>query len=68
MQTELRFHIDSYARDLVRGGRSQAEAMRQARDCVRGNRVSQKCGARIGRRALVGRARCGHSPRMEIVA
>jgi putative ABC transport system permease protein len=31
METEVRFHIESYAADLVRGGFSQEEAMRQAR-------------------------------------
>ncbi|MGA7931911.1 MAG: permease prefix domain 1-containing protein, partial [Candidatus Sulfotelmatobacter sp.] len=31
METEVRFHIESYAADLVRKGLSQEEAMRQAR-------------------------------------
>jgi predicted permease len=31
METEVRFHIESYAADLVRKGLSQQEAMRQAR-------------------------------------
>jgi predicted permease len=31
MQTELHFHIESYASDLVRNGLSREEAMRQAR-------------------------------------
>ena len=31
METEVRFHIESYAADLVRKGISQQEAMRQAR-------------------------------------
>jgi hypothetical protein len=31
METELRFHIDSYAADLVRSGVAPQEAMRRAR-------------------------------------
>ena len=31
METEMRFHIESYAADLVRKGMSQQEAMREAR-------------------------------------
>lgn len=31
MDQELRFHIDAYAEDLVRGGHSQQEALRRAR-------------------------------------
>ena len=31
METEVRFHIESYAADLVRSGVSQQEAMRRAR-------------------------------------
>jgi hypothetical protein len=31
METEVRFHIESYAADLVRKGLSQQEAMRQSR-------------------------------------
>ena len=31
METEVRFHLQSYAADLVRKGVSQQEAMRQAR-------------------------------------
>jgi len=31
MQTELEFHLESYAADLMRGGLSREEAMRRAR-------------------------------------
>ena len=31
METEIRFHIESYAAELVRKGMSQQEAMREAR-------------------------------------
>ena len=31
METEVRFHLERYAADLVRKGLSQQEAMRQAR-------------------------------------
>ncbi len=31
METEVRFHVESYAADLVRKGMSQQEAMREAR-------------------------------------
>ena len=31
METEMRFHIESYAAELVRKGMSQQEAMREAR-------------------------------------
>jgi len=31
METEVRFHIESYATDLARKGLSQEEALRQAR-------------------------------------
>ena len=31
MDAEMRFHMDAYTQDLVRGGMGQAEALRRAR-------------------------------------
>ena len=45
MDAEMRFHVEAYAEDLVRGGMGQAEALRRARIEFGGGETTRKAQA-----------------------